>query len=132
MKGDEVVETREDIADCLLFGDAWIGDVDLLEVLVVEMDHGLSLGAFCHLVVRACTRDREREESLVKLIVRPNNVEVAAQQNTRLTHRRSDGDVLGRLARPGNDDLVALALDGALSFEGKRVNIRYDCLIVRV
>ena len=89
----------------------------------MEMDHGLSLGAFCHLIVRACARDREREESLVKLIVRPNNVEVAAQQNPSLTHRRSDGDVLGRLARPGNDNLVAQALDGALSLKGKRVNI---------
>ena len=123
MKGDEVVETGEDTANCPLFGNAWIDDINLLEILVVEMDHGLSLSTFCHLVVRTCTCDCEREEGLVKLIVRSNNVEVASQQNPSLTHCRSNGDVLGSLARPRNDNLVTLALDRTLSLEGKRVNV---------
>ena len=79
MKGDEVVETGEDTANCPLFGNAWIGDINLLEILVVEMDHGLSLSTFRHLVVGACAGDCKREESLVELVVRTDDIEISAK-----------------------------------------------------
>ena len=47
MKGDEDVQTVEELADSTLLGDAWTIKKHIRNILIVNMHNRFALGSFC-------------------------------------------------------------------------------------
>lgn len=74
MKGDEAVEIQHQRCDSLLFVDARIGKFDLGDILVVDMDHRFTLGAFGKLTVSTSVGNSERKIIWVNTCIGSNYI----------------------------------------------------------